>query len=84
MMQNKILIKIALVLLSTLLLVSCELSSYWCDKCGKEYSDGNYHDVQKDSVDMTLCEDCYQDYIEQLHQNYIENQYKDFIQNQGK
>lgn len=54
---------IILVLLSALLLVSCEFSNYWCDQCGKEYSDGNYHDVQKNSVDMTLCEECYEDNI---------------------
>lgn len=56
--------KIIFIVLSLFLLTSCSSEQYWCDPCGEMYDDGNYHYVHDGSVDVTLCQSCYDRYLQ--------------------
>lgn len=40
-----------------LMLSACNDNSFYCDRCGKTYTDGNKNYITIGSVDVTLCDD---------------------------
>ena len=61
--MKKILIFILIITATISCLASCS-KLYYCDNCHTTYTDGNPHHVSDDTGDLTLCEVCYSEYIE--------------------
>ncbi len=61
--MKKIFVFILITTVTICCLVSCN-RLYYCDNCHTTYTDGNPHHVSDDGVDMTLCEVCYSEYME--------------------
>lgn len=61
--MKKTLIFILIITVTICCLASCN-RLYYCDNCHTTYTDGNPHHVSDDGVDMTLCEVCYSEYME--------------------
>lgn len=58
-----------ILLLLVLNFVACGKQEYRCDYCSQWYHDDSYHHVLIETVDLTLCADCYQKY-ESWHETW--------------
>ena len=66
--MKKTLIFILILTVTICCLPSCN-KLYYCDNCHTTYTDGNPHYVSDNGVDMTLCEVCYSEYMENQKTN---------------